>query len=124
MTGSGGSRGAAIWIVLVCLAGPPAAAAQTALVTAAGGISAGDGGPAATVVASGGYLTGRRVGFELEVGFTPGLEFPGPDVVIQGNRLGAGLDARYVHVFLDNGAFLNGGGLDVARITGRVSWRF
>jgi len=231
VTSARGPWGAATWLILVCMAGPPAAAGQTALVTAGGGISAGDGGPAGTAVAAAGYLTGRRIGFELEIGVTPGLDLPGPDVVIQGTpglsifplptyeitgrlvtlhtnvifelpatgrlrvfavagggvgsleqrvriqrpaavlgvprglgrelqglglippsltamdirrtvsdtglslngggtveyglteRLGAGLDARYVHVFVNNRGFLDGG-LDLARITGRVSWRF
>lgn len=211
---------ASFLVILVCLCNPAPALAQTIQVTAGGGLSAGDGGAAPAVVGSAGFLTDRRIGFELEFGFTPGLDFLGPDVIIQTEspllsifpppffevtgdlftfhtnllfqfpasgrlrviavagggvanlgqrvrfrrgeivlplspdvavaplivppididqtisrtglslnaggtiefawteRLGVGIDARYVHVFLDDS------GLDVARVLGRMSWRF
>jgi hypothetical protein len=207
-----------VWLTLCCGALPSVARGQTAYVSALGGVSAGDGGASPAVAVSAGYLTPKRIGFEVEFGFVADLDFPSPDVsilatsfpgttifppivfessgdlftfhtnvvfpltssgklrvqaiagggaasvrihtrfmrgsiILEGlpgllppipvlptestvweaalslnlggfieyaltERFGAGVDARYNHVFVDRE------GLDFARITGRVSWRF
>jgi hypothetical protein len=211
-------RGCFVWLTLCCCALPAVARGQTAYVSASGGVSAGDGGASPAIAVSAGYLTPKRIGFEVEFGFVADLDFPGPDVsilatsfpgtsifppimfessgdlftfhtnvvfpltssgklrvqaiagggaanvrihtrfirgsiILEGlpeflppfpvlptestvsdaalslnlggfieyaltERLGAGVDARYNHVFLERE------GLDFARITGRMSWRF
>jgi hypothetical protein len=195
---------------------PATATAQTTYVGAMGGLAGGDGGAAGVIGASASYVTGRIIGFELDFGFSPGLDLEGPEVsplevlfpfpeifppitfdvsgrlltlqtnaifelpssgkmrltVLAGGGVGhverrvrirqgpfplpapspielpqpdftfnasetglaldvggraeyewtpqmaVGIDARYIHLFL------NQGGMDVARVTGRVSWRF
>jgi hypothetical protein len=211
-------RSCFVWLTLCCCALPAVASGQTAYVSASGGVSAGDGGASPAIAVSAGYLTPKRIGFEVEFGFVADLDFPGPDVsilatsfpgtsifppimfessgdlftfhtnvvfpltssgklrvqaiagggaanvrihtrfirgsiILEGlpeflppfpvlptestvsdaalslnlggfieyaltERLGAGVDARYNHVFLERE------GLDFARITGRMSWRF
>jgi hypothetical protein len=211
-------RSCFVWLTLCCCALPAVARGQTAYVSASGGVSAGDGGASPAIAVSAGYLTPKRIGFEVEFGFVADLDFPGPDVsilatsfpgtsifppimfessgdlftfhtnvvfpltssgklrvqaiagggaanvrihtrfirgsiILEGlpeflppfpvlptestvsdaalslnlggfieyaltERLGAGVDARYNHVFLERE------GLDFARITGRMSWRF
>jgi hypothetical protein len=213
-----------VLLLLICAfcAWPTVGRAQSAFISGSAGLSAGDGGAAPAITIAAGYLTPRRIGFEVEFGFTPDLDFPTPDFVIQSptteifpplvfestgriltlhtnvlfplttsgrlrvlalggggvgsvrehrrvqreaivltpgfptipgfevppfsspaldvtttvtdtalslnlggvieyavtDRLGVGVDARYGHVFLDRN------GLDMGRITGRMSWRF
>lgn len=213
-----------VLLPLICAfcAWPTVGRAQSAFISGSAGLSAGDGGAAPAIAIAAGYLTPRRIGFEVEFGFLPDLDFPTPGVVIQSptiqifpplifestgriltlhtnvlfpltrsgklrvlalggggvaavrehrrvqseafvftpgfptipgfevppfsspaldvsttvtdtalslnlggiieyavtDRLGVGVDARYGHVFLDEN------GLDMGRITGKVSWRF
>jgi hypothetical protein len=70
--------------VIVLLAGIGPAAAQSAgpYVTGHVGATGGDGGGALITGAAAGYMSPRRLGFELEVSVSPNVDFPPPEFSI------------------------------------------